>query len=375
MPLRIWNILYSTGFGNLFGGGQLSLFQLVNFLDSSTFHPCVLLPSEGSLADELRQRGVEVIIDDLPKISFSYLNQNLRGLNRLVKLIDRYQIDLIHTDNPRQTFYMGIAAKLKRKPLIWHIRASNRDRYDYLLYHLSSRLVLVAGALRNRFSWVKKDGKFVTIYNGVDVDQFKNNTLPLSIRESLGIPKDSLLITVIGRLEPLKGQIHLIEACARAKNRIGNFFVLCVGDLADNEYLQKCRRLAREHNLSDRVVFTGNRNDIASILNSADIFVLPSLFEAFPRSILEAMAAGKPSIVTSVGGCPEAVENMTSGIVVPPENPEALAEKITLLAENVFLRNRLGQEARHRAEKMFTIEQNVRQTQNLYRQLLDSQSI
>jgi len=87
------------------------------------------------------------------------------------------------------------------------------------------------------------------------------------------------------------------------------------------------------------------------------------------------MAAGKPSIVTSVGGCPEAVENMTSGIVVPPENPEALAEKITLLAENVFLRNRLGQEARHRAEKMFTIEQNVRQTQNLYRQLLDSQSI
>jgi glycosyltransferase involved in cell wall biosynthesis len=316
-----------------------------------------------------------VIIDDLPKISLSHLGLNIGGLKRQMKLIDRYQIDLIHTDNPRQTFYLGIAAKIKKIPLVWHIRASNQDRYDYLLYILSTRLILAANALRDRFDWVKGDGKFVTIHNGVDLDEFKKDALTFSIHDRLGILKDSLLITVIGRLEPLKGQIHLIEACGHVKDRIGNFYVLCVGDFVDSDYLLKCRKLAEKHGLSDRIIFTGHRNDIVQILNSTDVFVLPSLFEAFPRSILEAMATGKPSIVTNVGGCPEAVEDMKSGMIVPPGNPDVLAEQIILLAEDASLRHRLGQEARIRTEKIFSIEQNVMQTQNLYRQLLDDRGV
>jgi len=375
MSRRRWNILYSTGFGNFFGGGQISLLQLVTRLDSSIFNPCVFLPSIGVLADQLRQKRIEVIIDELPGISLSNLDQNVSGLRRLVKLIDQYQIDLIHTDNPRHTFYMGIAARIKKIPLVWHIRASNRDRYDYLLYILSNRLILVANSLKDRFSWVKGSGKFVTIYNGVDIDEFKKDAIPFSVHEYLGIPKDSLLITVIGRLEPLKGQIYLIEACGHAKDRIGNFYVLCVGDLADSDYLLKCRSLTEKHGLSDRIIFTGNRSDVIQILNSTDIFVLPSLFEAFPRSILEAMAAGKPSIVTRVGGCPEAVEEMKSGMIVPPGNSDILAEKIILLAEDASLRDRLGQEARNRAEKIFSLEQNIMQTQNLYRQILDGRII
>lgn len=375
MSRRRWNILYSTGHGNFFGGGQVSLFQLVTRLDGSIFHPRVLLPFNGTLVDKLKHAGIEVVIEDLPKISIPQLGRSIGSISRMIKIIERHKIDLIHTDNPRHTFYLGIVAKIKRVPLVWHVRASGRDKYDRLLYLLSDRLVLVANALKNRFHWVQGNSKLMTIYNGVDCEDYQGFTETNATRESLGVPADSLLITVIGRIEPLKGHMHLIEACGYAKDKIRNFYLLCVGDLADGDYLLKCRTMAEKYDLSDRIIFTGDRNDIAHILKSTDIFVLPSLFEACPRSILEAMAAGKPSIVTSVGGCPEAVEDMKSGMIIPPGKPDMLAEKIILLAEDASLRNRLGREARIRAERMFNMEQNVAQTENLYRQLLDGRGL
>ncbi len=318
---------------------------------------------------------MEVVIEDLPKISISQLDRSIGCISRIITIIEKDKIDLIHTDHPRHALYLGIAAKIKKVPLVWHVRASGRDKYDRLLFLLSDRLVLVANALKDRFNWVRNNGKLITIHNGVDCKDYQGFTETSATRESLGVPENSLLITVIGRLEPLKGQIHVIEACKYVKDRVRDFHVVFVGESIGDDYISTCLALARELGLLDRIIFAGRRIDVIRILDATDIFVLPSLSEAFPRSVLEAMAAGKPSIVTSVGGCPEAVEDMKSGMIVPPGNSEVLAQKIIFLAEDASLRNRLGQEARMRAEKMFSIEQNVMQTENLYRQILNGKKL
>jgi glycosyltransferase involved in cell wall biosynthesis len=368
MTLKPFNILLLSSYGSLKGGGQESFFQLVTNLDERIFHSYVALPTEGGLAKKLRVHGIEVTVLELPKMINLQIQRNCKALYRLLKLSNQYKLDLIHTDGPRNTFYAGLVAKIRRIPLVWHVRASNRDRYDRLLYHLSSRIILVANSIKSRFDWIEKSNKFVTIYNGIDLSEFRGNTPAMSIRKQYGISDKSIVIAVIARIERLKGQKDLIEACERLKNTIKDFYILLVGEIADLPYFKECKDKAKEVAIQERIIFTGyqDQEEISHILNEIDIFVLPSLFEAFPRSLIEAMGAGKPVVATDVGGCREAVEDRVSGFIVPAGSPRELAERIDMLAMDSELRVMVGKNARIRAERMFSIEHNVKQTEQLY---------
>jgi glycosyltransferase involved in cell wall biosynthesis len=284
--------------------------------------------------------------------------------------VSKYQIDIIHTDGPRNTFYAGIVAKLKRIPLIWHVRASNQDRFDRLLYNLSSKIILVADALRSRFITNGNDKKFVTIHNGVDLSKFRPKEPEKYVREKYYIGNNEILISVTARIERLKGQKYLIEACGKIKKKIKDFHILLAGEIVDFSYLRECQDKADEFGIKDRVIFAGQLENVSQILNASDIFVLPSLFEAFPRSVIEAMATGKPVIATNVGGCSEAFEDKISGFLVPARASGALADKILLLAKNRNLREKIGNEARYRVEKMFEIGDKVKQIEKLYYEVL-----
>jgi glycosyltransferase involved in cell wall biosynthesis len=134
--------------------------------------------------------------------------------------------------------------------------------------------------------------------------------------------------------------------------------------------MKECEDKAVEFGIQDRIIFTGYRDDVSQILGETDIFVLPSLFEAFPRSVIEAMSSGKPVIVTDVGGCREAVEDDVSGFVVPPGKSEALADRIHMLGTDDKRRLEIGRAARTRAEGMFGIKQNVEKIQQVYMEFL-----
>jgi glycosyltransferase involved in cell wall biosynthesis len=369
MPSKPFNILYLSSFGNLYGGGQKSLFYLVTNLDKSQFIPYVILPSEGSLANKLRGYGIEVAILKLPRIMNVNIPENVNALLKFMRLCRSYEIDLIHTDGPRNTFYAGLVARIKHIPLVWHVRASNKDRYDRFLYRLSSKIILVADSLRSRFDWISRDDKLVTIYNGVDLSEITSCKHILSIREQYAIDGKDLLISSVARVERLKGQKYIIEACGLLKDKLKDFALLLVGDITDVSYRRECEERASELGIGDCLIFTGYRDNVYQILNETDIFVLPSLFEAFPRSVIEAMGAGKPVIVTDVGGCREAVEDQVSGFVVPAGNAEAMADTIHVLATNSNLRLTIGRMAKARAEKMFSIQHNVRKTERVYGEL------
>jgi glycosyltransferase involved in cell wall biosynthesis len=228
----------------------------------------------------------------------------------------------------------------------------------------------VADALRDRFAGICGADKLVTIHNGVDLDVFSDASGDEG-PEAFAVPPGRLVIASAGRIEPLKGQETLIAACGVLKNAGTDFHLLLVGETVDSSYERFCRQKALELGIADRVTFAGHRDDMAFLLKGIDIFVLPSVIrEAFPRAVIEAMACGKPVIVTAGGGAPESVEEGRSGFIVPPSDPIVLAERLSRLAGDTAMRKIMGAAARHRAEARFGLEQNARTTQELYRSLL-----
>jgi glycosyltransferase involved in cell wall biosynthesis len=127
---------------------------------------------------------------------------------------------------------------------------------------------------------------------------------------------------------------------------------------------------AKAMQLSEDVIFTGIRQDVPNILGLLDVFVLPSLWEGLPIALLEAMAAGLPVVATAVGGTPEVVVEGETGFLVPPRDPEALAEAILRLLREPDLRRRMGEAGRKRVAEHFSVEQMVQKTEALYEHLL-----
>jgi glycosyltransferase involved in cell wall biosynthesis len=342
-------------------------------LDRGHFRPSVVVPSDGSLAHGLRTCGIDVHVLNLPKATPACLGQATAGLRRLSALIDQEGVDILHTDGPRNTFYAGLTGRLKQKPVVWHVRSSEGDPYDRLLCFLSSKIILVADALAFRFPAESQKAKCVTIHNGVDLQRFAPLT-PSRIKPSyLVFQSPSIIVVHAGRVEPRKGQRQMVEACGRLRDQVPELRIVFAGEIKDGDYFQECLQCAGSLGVRERIRFIGHCEDVSELLQAGDIFVLPSTRgEAFSRSVLEAMAVGKPVVATSCGGAAEAIIHNSSGFIVPPEDSAALADKIALLATREELRNQMGRAARIRAETFFGIEKNVERTVLVYEEVLRS---
>jgi glycosyltransferase involved in cell wall biosynthesis len=165
------------------------------------------------------------------------------------------------------------------------------------------------------------------------------------------------------RLHSQKGHIYLIKAAALVPDAV---FVLA-GDGPEREALE---HLAQTLDLKQRIRFLGHREDIPRLLASCDLFVLPSLYEGLPLSVLEAMAAGKPVIATAIGGTKEAVVHGETGLLVPPENPVELAAAIRTVFSDQKLALRLAKAGKTRATRLFSSETMVRGVTGVYDELL-----
>jgi glycosyltransferase involved in cell wall biosynthesis len=365
------NILYFSSFGSLRWGGQKSLLLLVTCLNKQKYRPYVLLPTDEDFAEALRRQDIDVFIHDFPPVGFFHPFPCLSSIKFLLRLILDYEITLMHTDGPRNTFYAGVAAKLKHRPLVWHIRSSEKDRYDALLVPLCTKIVLVANALRRRFTWTRNDGKFTTIHNGVDLSEFdKPVSLYPNIRSVYDVDEAAILIGSFARIDAMKGQRHLIEACAMLKNDFP-FKLFLFGEIYDQDYYHACLKTIEKLGLQEYIVFGGHQKDVVSMMTGMDFVVLNSpVGEAFPRSVIEAMAAARPVIVTNVGGSVEAVEEGVSGFIVTPGDTVMLADRMIRLGRDRELRRKFGKAARTRVETLFTVEENVRKTEQIYQELL-----
>jgi len=369
-----YTILYLANSGDIIGGGQISLLGLLKRLNRGKYYPVVVCPEEGSLFDELNKILVETKIVRMETIRNLNIFSWVRTVNKLIQLIKRRKIDLIHSNGSRATIFGGIAARLTKTPLIWHVRIADSDKLlDKFLVKLANKIIVVSKAVSLRFNWLKdKEDKIVVVYNGIDLERFKPDVGIRKVRGKISLSSETPLVATVGRLDWYKGHKYLLEAAEKIVQTLPDARFLIVGD---GEYRERLENQVKQLNLDENVIFTGNRKDIPEILASIDLFVLSSVSEGFGRAAAEAMACGKPVVATKAGGLSEVVEDGITGILVPPKNSIALAEAIIKLLKDKKKAENMGIAGRKRVEKLFSIERNMKSIEELYEKMLTKENI
>jgi len=221
------------------------------------------------------------------------------------------------------------------------------------------------------------EDKIYHIGNGVDIYKFnsKNYVNKRSeIRNQLGIDEDSKVIGFIGRIVREKGIIELINAFQNVLKEVKKTHLIIIGDSLESDRdlnaKGEVQDLIDNFNLRENIRFTGYRNNINELLEAVDVFALPSYREGMPRSIIEAMAMGKPVVATNIRGCREEVVDGKTGYLVPVKNVEKLALAILNILQDEQVAHKMGREGRIRVEKLFDEEKVLEKQVNIIKTLL-----
>ena len=379
------NILYLDS-GSGIGGGQRSLLLLLNRLDKERFTPFVGCLGDSAFAAEVEKTAANVIPLSLPaahnktdkvkRFTFHDLFEDFRQLRVIIELhraVKRHAIDLIHANSLSVALLGGIVAKINRIPILMHKRyATSYGILDRLCERLLHRVILVSEATRWDFAPAAKQ---TLIYNGVDLDAFQASPEEVeTLRTELfpDEPNAAILVGVVTRITPEKG-IHFLVRAMRELKGEKDVKLLIVGGpyfQKDVDYMTELKQEVADLGVEDSVIFTGFLSDTRIVTSLLDIVLVPSIIpEACPRTIIEAMAVGKPVIATPLGGSKELVTPET-GILVAPEDASAVAEAIATLATDRERLTAMGKAARDRAVQLFNSEKNTTLTETVYTELL-----
>lgn len=294
---------------------------------------------------------------------------------RLAWQIRRWRPDVLHLHTPKDYLIGTLAGRLTAKTavvLTRHLLLPVRPHMRRL-YNGSDAVICPCRALRDQLAseGVAPD-KLELVYGAVDLEPFLHPSDGSGqLRRELGLGESNTIIGILGRLVPGKGHGVLLEAVSRLNGGPTGPRLLIVGDGPEQEPLDAH---AGRVGVSDRVLFAGFRTDVPAVLSALDVVVLASTHtEVLPLSVMEAMAAGRAVVATSVGGVPEIVEDGRSGLLVPPGDADALATALRRLIADPALRAELGRAAALRVQQQFTLPRMVAEMERVYLRLRDAQ--
>ena len=298
-------------------------------------------------------------------------------LVRLRRIIKSNDIDIVHVDGVTN-FVPALAARLAGRPVIWLYNDYLPRPLQPVLLPLMTRLaskVLVQGDCLRKLtqSNPRLREKTMVLPSGVDTAKFTPEGSSLEsrrrLRQELGLPADCTLIGTVHNVNRLKGFTYFIEAAARIKSRVPSAKFAIVGRKLDTDsgYWDQLQRLTEQLGLKQDITFTGFREDVPAILSALDVFVLASLEESCPVALLEAMAMKLPVVATDVGAVSEMVSDGRTGFVVPPRDPQAIADAVmkylSMPGDQV---RRMVEAARQSIEAEFAIDKIAWQQKRLY---------
>jgi glycosyltransferase involved in cell wall biosynthesis len=325
-------VLLLANFPDVVGGGEESLLGLAAAMDRRRRRVLGSVTAEGEVAARLRAVGVPVTVVPLPRLRPWTVPGVVVGWWRLRALLARERVALVHAHGSRGALYAGLAARTLGIPLVWHVRVADADRLlDPLLARLATAIVANSTATAARVCRVRGAAARTTVVpNGIDLARFSPGPPDPALRAALGLHPTVPVVGYFGRLEHGKGVDVLLDAAARVHTKLPSAFLL-VGDGPLRVALTERAAAA-----GLPVVFAGRRDDVPALLRLCRLLVLPSRQEAFGRVLVEAMASDVAVVATTVGGIPEVCTDGVTGLLVPPEDPEALAVAIALtLADQV----------------------------------------
>jgi len=364
--IKVLYVITSTGYG----GAERLLLSHLKLLDQDKycFYVCSLLEKPDDLQNEISNYA-EIINLEL-KNKF-----NLTVIPKLIKLINRIKPDIIHTHLFQARFYTAIASIFSKSTILITHKHNNVNLRKHNVFVVLERLGItfydkiiaishaVAKSLKS-YELVPSKKIFV-LHNGIDIAKF--NVIKSSHRNS---KKNQVVIGIVCRLEPQKGIIYLLLAMRIILAKFPNAKLEIVGD---GSLFRELVEYSKNLGISNSVKFFGKFADVIPFYKRMDVFVLPSLYEGFGIVLLEAMASGLPIVATNVDGINEVVVDGESGILIPPKNPEAIADAVLKIIENDQLSERLILRGYERA-KSFDIKENVYKLHNFYKMLLGVES-
>lgn len=389
-------ILYLITKSN-FGGAQRYVHDLAIAMKERGHDVTVGFGGSGLLGERLTASGIRTIT--LPSLLRDIsLKNDIRAFREIYQLLRSERPDVLHLNSSKigalgalagrcsnVVEYLRRLARKQSRPtriiFTGHGWAFNEERGDieraligaihWLTILLAHRVIAVSRRTRDQIlAFPVPWNKIVIVYNGIGEPKTlgkhaaREAIFSGTLWDGTDIKKDTLVIGTLAELHRNKGLAYAIEAMAMLKNMTDQHIVFIV--VGEGEERETLETLIDSLDLRNHVLLAGYRPDAASLLSAFDIFLLPSITEAFPYAILEAGKAGLPIIASSVGGIPEVIDDMESGILIHSKNPSEIARAIMFLIEEPERRKRLAQAIDERIAKKFSLEQMIDGTLRVY---------
>lgn len=378
-PVRVCHIMSA----DLWAGAEVQVATVASYLvERPDVRLTAVLLNEGPLARELRRLGVPLTVID-------ERHHNALGiLIGLTRYLRDHPVDVVHTHRYKDTVLGACAARLAGVPSVirtvhgWSEALSGWNRMKLYLYETLDRAALrcfvdrIVAVSRRVADRLEEAGcnpaAVVPLHNGVLLAQVRPARAPDEVRHALGIEPHTPLIGTVGRLSPVKGQAHLLQAArlVLAQQPEARFLIVGDGPLK-SDLIGVAMRLG----IDRACLFLGARSDVYDLVSVMDVFVLPSLDEGIPMALLEAMALARPVVATAVGGVPEVVAHRRTGLLVAPRDDHALADACLELLANRQWAQTLGAHARHTVEQEFSYERHGRALVGLYRRIVAQKAL
>lgn len=358
---RVAYVIWSLGLG----GAEQVVIRLAAALDRSRFEPFVCCLNEpGKFAPQAERAGIEVLAFhkrhavDPPVVA------------RLADTFRRRSVDVVHTHLWGANLWGRIAARLARVGRVVITEHSlddwKRGHHFFIDRRLASsahELIAVSQQVRDFYERHSVGlGRWRVIYNGVDTTRPVARGRGESYR-ALGIPEDSPVVGMLGRIVAAKAPEVFLEAIAIAARRVPALRALVIGD---GPLRGDAEKHSRRLGIAERTLFTGVREDVPELLAGMDVLAFSSTREGLSIAMLEAMAAGVPVVATNVGGNPELIESGVSGELVPVGDAQALATNIVEIVLDKRRSERLRANARRRVEDHFSLATMAASHEALY---------
>lgn len=305
------------------------------------------------------------------------------GWGRLVplflSLFVKYKIQIVHTHGSQDSWMASLAGRLSSlRPVIIRTRHKSTPvsvsfRHDVLYRFLPHAVTTTGEAVRQQLivrNHLNPDAVF-SIPTGVDMKRFQPRGPGVDLKEGLGIRVGQPVVGAVSFLRPEKGLDVLIDAISLLRKEFSRVCCLIVGTGQEH---QKLLEKIRQQQLDEVVVLPGFREDIPELLNMMDVFVLPSLEEGMPQSLIQALAMERGVVASSVGGVPEIIRDGQTGFLVSPQDPVALAEKVGSLLRDPEQRKVLGQAGRRVIEENYSMDAMLVKTEQLYSYLWEKRN-
>ncbi|MDA0748409.1 MAG: glycosyltransferase family 4 protein [bacterium] len=387
-PIRMLFLTACTGRG---GAGN-SLFYLLKYIDRSRIEPLVVMPSEGVIGEKLQEHKIPYLV--APRLKERFFEMRFRKNNavtrflsvvlnavdsgvfvfELARIIRQERIELVHCNHLMVKFIGAVAAWLCGVPAVLHCRTIYGSRLGkWMLNRVASLdnvrgIIAVSRASAANFPDVPQ--KVSVVHNAADLAHFDPERVSGCLRSEFGLDQETVVIGFMGRIVKWKGVDNLLAAAEQVLAQQKEAVLVVVGDNPFGSSEDLLAHYRRETGASERVLFTGFRQDVRPCLKDIDIMVVPSITpDPCPRTVIEALAFGIPVVGSAMGGILELVRDGETGFLVDPRDVPALSERITRLVENRGLRCQMGKAARQDAVAYHNAEDVAQRIQNI---LLDA---